>query len=167
MSIPEALAASRKAFEADPALALAHFRTDARLGGGTAVAVRMGAHSVAVDEPVSIGGTGTATGPVELALAALGSCQAITWRYWAEILGIRLDAVNVRVETDVDVRGFFGFAYDARPGPAGKVHCTVTVEGPEPPERYRDLAGAVDAHCPVLDVFRRELAVESSLELPG
>ena len=165
MTIPEAVEATRRATEADPGRAIARFKTESHLDGGTAVTVRMGAFDMAVDEPVSIGGTGTAAGPVQVALGALGSCSAITWRYWAEILGIQLDAVTVRVETDVDVRGFFGLADEARPGPAGAVQCVVTPEGPEQPERYEELARAVEAHCPVLDLFRRGLEVELTVEL--
>ena len=53
------------------------------MGEGTRVDMRVGAFEFAADEPASVGGTGTAPNPVQLALAALGSCQAITYRYWA------------------------------------------------------------------------------------
>jgi putative redox protein len=35
----------------------------------------------------------------------------------------------------------------------------VTVTGPESEERYSDLAAAVDAHCPVLDLFTNQVPV--------
>jgi hypothetical protein len=35
---------------------------------------------------------------VEYALAALGSCQAITYRVWAAQLGIKLDKVEIGIE---------------------------------------------------------------------
>ena len=69
------------------------------MGEGTRVDMRVGAFDFGVDEPVSVGGTGTAPNPVQLALAALGSCQAITYRYWAEELGLRLDAVTATVRS--------------------------------------------------------------------
>ena len=44
--------------------------------------------SFTVDEPPRTRGGGSAPNPVEYALASLGSCQAITFRFWAEHLGI-------------------------------------------------------------------------------
>jgi uncharacterized OsmC-like protein len=55
-------------------------------------------HRFAVDEPSVLGGTDTAANPVEYALAALGSCQVITYQFWAAKLGIPVDTVTVSVE---------------------------------------------------------------------
>ena len=132
---------------------------------GTRVELRAGAFEFAADEPVSVGGTGTAPNPVQMALAALGSCQAITYRYWAEELGVRLDALNITVEADFDTGAFFGFAGAGTPAPSG-VRCSVTLEGPEPAERYAALVAAVDEHCPVLDLFTRSVPVERVVTTP-
>jgi uncharacterized OsmC-like protein len=166
MTILAAVDATRTALEKEPGRAVVRLRTEARLEAGTAVAVRAGAHNLTVDEPVSVGGTGSGPNPVQLVLATLASCEAITYRYWAELLGIQLDAVTVRVEGDLDMRGFFGFEPDAPVG-ATAVQCIVTVEGPEEAARYEDLRRSVEAHCPVLDVFTRAVPVERSLEIGG
>lgn len=130
------------------------------MGEGARVDMRVGGFEFGVDEPVSVGGTGTAPNPVQLALAALGSCQAITYRYWAEKLGLRLDAVTVKVEADFDTGAFFGFPEAVgTPAPSG-VRCAVALEGPEPRERYKELVAVVDEHCPVLDLFTRSVPVE-------
>ncbi|MGH9039537.1 MAG: OsmC family protein [Acidimicrobiia bacterium] len=164
MTILEAVDAVRSVFEKDPDRAVVRIRTEARLEAGTAVAIQAGAHSLAADEPKSVGGTGTAPNPIQMVLASLASCQAITYRYWSELLGIRLDAITVHVEGVVDQRGFFGFADGVSAGPT-PVRCTVTVEGPESPERYEELRRSVDAHCPVLDVFTNAVPVERHLEV--
>ena len=39
----------------------------------------------------------------------------------------------------------------------------MTPIGPESAERYRELADAVDAHCPVLDLFSNPTPVERRL----
>ena len=164
MTILAAIENTRSKLAEDPGRAVVTLRADARLEEGTAVAVQAGRHSLAVDEPASIGGTGTGPNPVQLVLASLASCQAISYRYWSELLGIPFDAMTVQAEGEVDQRGFLGFA-EGVPAGTTAVRVTVTVEGPETPERYEELRRSVDAHCPVLDVFTTPLAVERVLEV--
>jgi uncharacterized OsmC-like protein len=161
-SIRDAVDAARQKVGDDPTRAVVRLRTEARMEEGTRVDIRAGAFEFAADEPVSVGGTGTAANPVQMALAALGSCQAITYRYWAEALGVRLEAVTVIVEASFDTGAFFGFAGAGTPAPS-EVRCSVTLDGPEPAGRYEELAAAVDEHCPVLDLFTRPVPVERAV----
>jgi uncharacterized OsmC-like protein len=160
--IHDAVDAVRRRVADDPARAVIHLRTEADMGPGTRVELRAGGFEFAADEPVSVGGTGTAANPVQLVLAALGSCQAITYRYWAEELGLRLDSVTVTVDADFDMGAFFGFPGAGSPAPSA-VRCSVVLEGPEEGGRYDELAAAVDQHCPVLDLFSRAVPVERSV----
>lgn len=140
-------------------------RSSHELVGVTEVSSQVGSgHQFTVDEPVGLGGGNAGPSPIEYALAALGSCQAITYRFWAAHLGMTLDTVNIEVEGDIDIRGFFGIDDGVRPGySAVRVH--VRVSGPESPARYRELAAAVDAHCPILDVFTAPVTVETTLSV--
>jgi OsmC-like protein len=45
------------------------------------------------------------------------------------------------------------------------IRVEVTVAGPETEERYAELAAAVDAHCPVLDLFQNPVPVSCALHL--
>lgn len=164
MSIRDVVEGTRLAVAEEPARAVVRVKAEARLESGTETAVRMGAHTMTVDEPKSIGGTGTGPNPVQLVLGTLASCQALTYRYWAEILGIRLDGVTIRVEGDLDVRGYFGLDPAASPGVTA-VQCTVTLDGPEDEARYRELARTVDEHCPVLETFTKPIPVERHVEV--
>jgi uncharacterized OsmC-like protein len=162
MSLSSLIADTRKAVAEDPANGQAVFSAQGTLVGVTEVDVRTGTHSFKVDEPPALGGADVAANPVQYALASLGSCQAITYQFWAEQLGIGFDTLSVRVEGDLDVRGFFGFDDSVRPG-FSAVRVEVTVTGPESPERYQDLATAVDQHCPVLDLFANPVPVTRTL----
>jgi uncharacterized OsmC-like protein len=162
MSLEAVIADNRKAIEADAAQALAVFGAQGTLVGVTEVDIRTGAHTFKVDEPPVLGGADVAANPVQYALASLGSCQAITYRVWAAQLGIELDSVSVRVEGDLDLRGFFGLDDSVRPGFTA-VRVEVTVSGPESGERYAELAAAVDDHCPVLDLFQNPVPVARAL----
>ncbi|MGH3637078.1 MAG: OsmC family protein [Mycobacterium sp.] len=157
------IAATADAVTADPANAQAVFRASAQSHDAVASTVTLGQYSVEVDEPPALGGEAKAPNPVEFYLASLLSCQIVTWRFWAEKLGITVDDISARAEGDLDVRGFFGFDESVRPG-FGEVRVVVTVTGPETPERYRELHEAVEAHCPVLDLTRNATPVKASLE---
>jgi uncharacterized OsmC-like protein len=115
-----------------------------------------------VDEPPALGGEDVAANPVQYALASLGSCRAITYRFWAAQLGISFDKLTVRREGDLDIRGFFGFGDTVRAGFTA-IRVEVTVTGPESEERYAELAAAVDEHCPVLDLFRNPVPVTRTI----
>jgi putative redox protein len=158
MPLDTLIADTRKAITEDPAKAQAAFAAEGTLIGVTEVDIRTGAHTFKVDEPPALGGVDSAANPVQYALASLGSCQAITYRIWAEHLGVELDSVTVRVEGDLDLRGFFGTDESVRPGFTA-VRVEVAVTGPESPQRYAELAAAVDEHCPVLDLFRNPVPV--------
>ena len=162
MSLGSLIADTRKAVDDDPANAQAQFTAQGTLVGVTEVDIRTGEHSFKVDEPAALGGADAAANPVQYALASLGSCQAITYQFWAEQLGIGFDSLSVRVEGDLDIRGFLGFDDGVRPG-LSAVRVEVTVTGPESPERYQDLAAAVDRHCPVLDLFANPVPVTRTL----
>ena len=162
MSLQTLIEDSRSAIDANPAQAAVSFTVSGQLVGPTEVAIRARGHQVTVDEPPALGGADVAANPVEYALLALASCQAITYRFWAAQLGIELDNVEVVAEGDLDVRGFFGFADGVRPGFTA-VRLTVTPSGPEAAERYKQLADAVDAHCPVHDLFRHATPIERTL----
>jgi uncharacterized OsmC-like protein len=165
MSIIEVIEATRSAVAADAKNAQAVFRSEHDLVGVTEVASFTGSgHRVTVDEPESLGGGNVAANPVEYALIALGSCQAITYRFWAAQLGIALEGVQVEVEGDLDVRGFFGFDDSVRPG-YGAVRLRVRLSGPEEAGRYQELAVAVDAHCPVLDLFSNPVPVDRQISI--
>jgi uncharacterized OsmC-like protein len=162
MSLGTLIAETRKAVDDDPANAQAQFAAQGTLVGVTEVDIRTGEHSFKVDEPAALGGADAAANPVQYALASLGSCQAITYQFWAEQLGIGFDSLSVRVEGDLDIRGFLGFDDGVRPG-LSAVRVEVTVTGPESPERYEELAAAVDQHCPVLDLFANPVPVTRTL----
>jgi putative redox protein len=133
---------------------------------GVRCAVAARDHRLELDEPPFLGGTDAGPNPVEAVLAALGACQAITYRVWAALLDVRLDEVRFETEGDIDLRGFLGLDEGTRPG-LGRVRHRIVLGGPEPEERYRELARAVDLHCPVLDIVGNGVPVERTVEVEG
>jgi uncharacterized OsmC-like protein len=99
---------------------------------------------------------------VELALAALATCQEITYRAYATALGIPLDSVSVKLDGVLDLRGFFAVDERVRSGFTG-VQGTVTLKSSASREELVKLKEVVDAHCPVLDILRAPVPVEIEL----
>lgn len=161
------ISATAGAVSADPTKARAVFEASAAAHDAVASTVTLGQYHVEVDEPPPLGGEGKAPNPVEYYLASLLSCQIVTWRFWAEKLGIAVDDITAHAEGDLDVRGFFGLAESDDGVRAGfeEIRVVVRVSGPETPERYRELQDAVDAHCPVLDLTRNPTPVVTRVEL--
>lgn len=159
--VPHAGLAAR--YRDDPDRGRVTVRVGTELAEGMRCSTTARSHVVHADEPRSIGGTDTAQSPVELILSSLATCQAVTYRLWAAELGVALERVVVEVEGDIDLRGFLGVA--EVPAGYAAVRIRVALEGPEPPERYRELADAADRHCPVFDVLRRPVDVTRELSL--
>ena len=156
------LDATERAVHADPAAAAALFTARGSSTGLVTTTIALGRHTVETDEPASLGGQDGAPNPVEYALASLLSCQAVTYRVWAVKLGIEVEDIDISIEGDLDVRGFFGLHELARAG-FGQVRVAVHVRGPEASQRYAELQAAVDAHCPVLDLFSNPTTVRTAL----
>lgn len=123
--------------------------------------------SVPMDEPRELGGNDTAPNPVEMLLAALGSCQEIVYRAFAAVLGIEILRIEVHAKGYLDLRGFLNLAEV----PAGFTGVTYTtrIVSTEPTERIRQLTELVERHCPVYDTLRRPIEVKGKVEVarPG
>lgn len=150
------------ALAAAPDAAVVTFRAESRQEEGLRSRVSTRSFTVHVDEPTGLGGTDTAPNPVEYALAALATCQEITYRLHADALGIQLDNVSVTVEGDVDLRGFFAVDPAIRPG-FRAIRGTVTLDSPADASELARLKSHVDAHCPVLDLLSNSTPVQLDL----
>lgn len=138
------------------------YRVSGQGEGSVASRITAGKHSFLIDEPAALAGDDVAASPVEIALGALIACQIVVYRLFAHNLGIQLDSVTANAEGDLDVQGLFGIDESVRPG-FSAIRLTVKVTGPETDERYAELHAAVDAHCPVLDLFSNATPVTVNL----
>jgi putative redox protein len=147
---------------ANPDAAKVTFRSSSRQIEGLRSEVSIRQHTLAADEPASLGGVDSAPNPVELILAALGTCQEITYRAYATVLGIPLDSVSVELKGDIDLRGFFAVDESVRSGYQNIVG-TVHIESSASEAELQQLSAVVNEHCPVLDILTNQVPV--SLEL--
>lgn len=155
---------TQEVFRNDPTEAQVTFESTSGLKDGFHSEVSIREHGLTVDEPESLGGTDKGPNPVELVLAALGTCQEITYRAYAAAMGIPVDNVSVTVEGDIDLRGFFAVDESVRPG-YGAMRGTVHIESSASAEQIEQLRGAVNAHCPVLDIITNQVPVELTVKV--
>jgi putative redox protein len=155
---------TRSTFSTNPDAARAMFHSTSRLTEGFRSGVSIRQHKLAADEPPALGGADSAPTPVELILAALGTCQEITYRAYATAMGIPLDAVSVELTGDLDLRGFFAVDESVRAG-YQRIRGTVHLESSAGEAELQKLRAAVDAHCPVLDILTNKVPVSLNLSI--
>jgi uncharacterized OsmC-like protein len=151
-------------FRADPESAVMDFESDSRLQEGLRSEAALRAHRLVVDEPEALGGGDAGPNPVELVLAALGTCQEITYRAYATALGIKLDNVAVKLTGTIDLKGFFAVDDAVRPG-YQRISGTVQLQSSASDEELEKLRAVVNAHCPVLDILTNPVPVHLDLQL--
>jgi putative redox protein len=162
MPLKDAIVAMQADLHANPDNAAAKFSVDSRQVEGLRSETKIRQFSLTVDEPESLGGTDTGPNPVELVLGALASCQEITYRAYAEALGIPLEAVSVKIDGDLDLRGFFAVKAGVRPG-FQSVRGTVRLTSSATHAELARLKQVVDAHCPVLDILQSGVPITLDL----
>lgn len=140
------------------------FKTSSNLGGRFRSDVSIRDHALTIDEPTTIGGSDMGPSPVEVVLAALGSCQEITYRAYATAMGIKLDKVSVEMEGDIDFRGFFAVDDTVRPG-YENIRAVVKITSDASAEQLQQLREVVNAHCPVLDMLMNPVPVSLDIAI--
>ena len=147
----------------DPAAARAPFSAETRLVDGLHCEAKIRQFDVPIDEPPALAGTDRGPNPVELVLAALGTCQEITYQLYAEKMGIELRGISIRVTGELDLRGFFAVDDDTRPG-YESIKAEVSLDSPASKEELARLVAAVEAHCPVLDMLTNKTPVTVTVQ---
>ena len=159
----ELIVETQKQFRIKPSAAKATFAADSELKDGLCCSAKMRHHEMLIDEPAALGGDDRGPNPVELVLAALGTCQEITYRAYAAAMGIPLEGVSVTFEGDIDLRGFFAVDENVRPGYEA-IRGTVRLVSSASEGELQTLQAAVNAHCPVLDMLNEPVPVSISME---
>jgi uncharacterized OsmC-like protein len=119
-----------------------------------------------LDEPPKIGGEDAGCNPVELLLAALGTCQEIVYAAYAAVLDIPLDSVKINVKGYLDLQGLLSLDDTVPPG-YKDIQFETIIESPADEETILKLAKIVETHCPVLDTLSRKIPVQGKVSING
>jgi len=100
----------RRAILRRPSFAHATGQARLRLRDGLCCEVEEGEWRTRIDQAVEAGGTGTAPHPAQVMRAAIVACLAMGYRQWGARLGVVIDAIDIDVLCETDVRGQLGIA---------------------------------------------------------
>ena len=152
----------REILSANPDKCSVKVKADSQLVDGFMSRVKARGFDIVVDQNKGMGGTDLGPRPSEYVLAALAACHEVTYRLYADALGIPLEEVSVSVTGHSDARGFFGMDDSVR---AGFSHITgeIKVQTSASDQELERLREAVNQHCPVLDDLRNPVSVDLEL----
>tara|TARA_R110002096_G_scaffold426507_4_gene636411 strand:+ start:2079 stop:2612 length:534 start_codon:yes stop_codon:yes gene_type:complete len=116
--------------------------------------------TLTVDEPPAFGGGDTGASPVELVLAALGTCQEIMYSALASVMDIPLEECKVKLTGDLDLRGLLGMSDDESVPPGfTEITYETHIKSTASKNDLTTLVNAVENQCPVLDMLQRQVTV--------
>src|SRR3984957_17227284 len=111
-----------------------------------------------------VGGAGTGACSGDLLLGALAACAQITCQMVAAAMGITTEAINVRVEGDLDLQGTLGLSKEV---PVGfqSIRVIFEVRAPQATAEQLDaLRAKTEQYCVVMQTLQHPPGIEHSWE---
>ena len=146
----EAVRQTRAAVAAAPSVGLGSFTTTTRGEDGARARTTARSFVLQTDEPAPLGGTDEAIDPMELVLAAIGTCLTIGWVTQANQRGIDYRDLTIEVSGDFDLRGYLSLDEKVRPGFSGITY-TVTVDTDADDAVLEEIRKVTEATSPMFD----------------
>jgi uncharacterized OsmC-like protein len=153
-----------KHVQANPEAGQTQWRSVTRWNGGFRCESTIRGHTVCMDEPTQLGGANSAPNMVEMVLAAYGSCLMVGYTLNAAVRGIQVRDLQIDVEGDLDLAGFFGLSAET---PAGfsAIRANVRIDADANAEEIQALHDHVLRTSPVGSILTRALPVNTEIAL--
>lgn len=145
-----ALQATSDAVAASPEAGRGSFSSVTRWEDGARARTTARSFVIETDEPAPLGGTDAAVDPMELLLAAVGTCLTIGWVTQAAKRGIDYRNLTIEVDGGFDLRGYLALDEDVRPG-FDAIAYTVEVETDATEQQLEEIRLAAEATSPMFD----------------
>jgi putative redox protein len=158
----DAFDATRAAVRDDPRTGRGAFTTVTRWEDGTRARTTARSFAIETDEPTPLGGTDQAVDPMELLLAALGTCLTIGWATQAAQRGVDFRALQIEVTGDYDLRGYLDLDDEVRPGFA-RIDYSVHVDSDATLEVLEEIRRSAERTSPMFDNIANGAPVRATL----
>ncbi len=164
-------------FTADPKTAKFEFRSSTDWQSGAVVNstftghkrngvddARAKPHQLAGDEPVALLGSGKHVGPAGHLLHAMCHCLTVTTAYHGAGRGIKIDALRVEAEGNLDLQGFLGLSKKVKPG-FKRIHLKTYIDSPNSPEEVLALFRYAQGRSPICATVRHNTPVSWEFDI--
>lgn len=137
------------------------FSVEASTVNKTRVDVCAGGHAFSIDESIRMGGTNAGPNPVEYLLGALAGCLNVTGHVVANEMGFNIEAMDIRMEGNLDPLVFMGKKTDGRAG-FKEIRVWINLKSDASEEILGKWVSAVESRCPVSDNLRNSTPLKIS-----
>jgi uncharacterized OsmC-like protein len=127
---------------------------------GSRVTPRTRRFVLMTDTPPGLGGVDSGPSPIETLLMAFAGCVTSGIAANAALFEVPIDALDVEMEADIDLRGLLGHDKSVRNG-FTDIRYTVTIQSPASEEQVRRCKETIDRKSPVVDSLSRPANVTS------
>jgi uncharacterized OsmC-like protein len=140
------------------------YRAQTKWLGGSKAKTAIREFKIGIDEPLELKGTNTAPNPVELLLAALGGCIALTYCGYAKKLKVDIENLVINLEGDMIPGGWIDEENRKRKG-FKQIRYEVQLKTKSSKEKVHQLHKLVEEKCPISDMLSNNTEVKGRVSV--
>ncbi|MEM9473432.1 MAG: OsmC family protein [Pseudomonadota bacterium] len=148
--------------EKNPEEAKGSFSSTTKWLGGAQATTHARSFTIKTDEPTPLGGKDENIDPMELLLAALGSCLTIGWVTHANLRGIDFSDLEITVNAPFDLRGYLDIDQSVRPG-FGELSYDVKVQTDASDNVLDEIKKAAELGSPMFDNIKNMTPIAGNI----
>lgn len=154
---------TKEAIRQDPKLGQGTFSTVTEWVDGSLARTTARSFTIETDEPTPLGGTDKAIDPMELLLAAVGTCLQIGWVTHANRRGVEFRSLRIETQGDYDLQGYLGLDASIPPGYLD-ISYAVEVDTDADPGVLEEIRVAAESGSPVTQNVLKGTAIRSEVK---
>lgn len=154
---------TKDAIRNDPKLGQGTFSAVTEWMGGAVAQTTARSFTIETDEPTPLGGTDKAIDPMELLLAAVGTCLQIGWVTHANRRGVDFRSLRIETTGEYDLRGYMALDASIPPG-FQTISYSVEVDTDADPAVLEEIRVAAENGSPVTQNVLQGTAINSEIK---
>ncbi|MFX1294211.1 MAG: OsmC family protein [Promethearchaeota archaeon] len=120
-------------------------------------------HVVYTGSPPGLGGEDIGASPLLLTLGVIGSCIGTVIKFWARLMNVKIDDINISMRGNINLCGIFGIG-DSKAA-FDNLKPIVRIKSDEDEAKIKELLKNVDEHCPAFFLIRDGNPIEWDIKI--